>query len=257
MRTHCPGCATVYEVDAQTLLAAGGLAHCVNCGTVYDAVGDRPCSEEDVARHGASRLLRLGTEYEVSARAPSSQELPFEVPDDLPQIKPSAKDALDIHDTLHERGLLRGLIYGLSALLLLLALSLQIAWQYRSHLLSRFPQLEGVCQYIACRPEFVHEPDSYQVMRRDIKPTKNEPGSLTLSAAIRNTAAFAQRLPEIQLSLIDNSGGVLVRRRLSPSDYLFPVAPDDRLVRPGEVFTIEIDFQDPGYIASGFMIDFY
>ena len=87
-------------------------------------------------------------------------------------------------------------------------------------------------------------------------PTADTPGSLTLNATIRNDAEYAQPLPDMQLSLLDTDGAVLVRRRLSPADYLFPPPPADRLVAPGEVFTISLDFADPGYLATGFMIDF-
>jgi hypothetical protein len=59
------------------------------------------------------------------------------------------------------------------------------------------------------------------------------------------------------LSLLDNNGSVLARRRLSPGEYLFPRPPEGRLVANGEVFTIAIDFADPGHIASGFTIDFF
>ena len=70
-------------------------------------------------------------------------------------------------------------------------------------------------------------------------------------------AAIAQHFPDIQLSLIDNNGAVLIRRRLSPREYLYPPPSDDRVLQPGEVLTIEIDFEDPGHIASGFTIDFF
>ena len=73
---------------------------------------------------------------------------------------------------------------------------------------------------------------------------------------IRNDAENAQPLPDIQLSLLDNNGGVLVRRRLTPGDYLFPAPPKEKLVTPGEVVTITLDFEDPGHLATGFVIGF-
>jgi hypothetical protein len=73
---------------------------------------------------------------------------------------------------------------------------------------------------------------------------------------VRNEAETAQPLPDIQLSLLDTNGSVMIRRRLAPGEYMFPPPPKDRLVAAGEVVTIDLDFKDPGYLATGFTIDF-
>jgi hypothetical protein len=147
-------------------------------------------------------------------------------------------------------------VWYLAALLLLSGLGLQLAWQYRADLLKAFPALQPLCDRIGCLPGVVRAPDRFSVVQRDIQPTANETGSLTLSAMIRNDAETAQPLPDIQLSLLDNNGGVLVRRRLMPDDYLFPAPPKEKVVTPGEVITITLDFEDPGYLATGFSIGF-
>jgi hypothetical protein len=187
---------------------------------------------------------------------PDREALPFAVPDDLEPLQPSPELALDVTDTLYERRSRRSFFYGLAALLLLSGLGLQLAWQYRADLLKAFPALQPLCDRIGCLPGVVRAPDRFSVVQRDIQPTANETGSLTLSAMIRNDAETAQPLPDIQLSLLDNNGGVLVRRRLTPDDYLFPAPPKEKVVTPGEVITITLDFEDPGYLATGFSIGF-
>lgn len=182
--------------------------------------------------------------------------LPFAVPDDLQPLQPSPELALDVVDTLYEKRSRRGFYYGLVAVLLVTGLGLQLAWQYRSDLLKQYPVLQPLCDRIGCLPGIVRAPERFSVVQRDIKPTTNETGSLTLSAKIRNDAETAQPLPDIQLSLLDNNGGVLVRRRLTPGDYLFPAPPKGKVLTPGEVFTITLDFEDPGYLATGFVIGF-
>jgi len=184
------------------------------------------------------------------------EPLPFKVPDDLAPLEPSPDVALDVTDALYEKKSRRGIFYGLVTALLLAGLGLQLAWQYRKDLLEQYPVLQPLCETIACFPKVIHAPGRISVLQRDIKPAANDPGSLTLSAIIRNDADIAQRLPDIQLSLLDNNGAVLIRRRLSPADYLFPAPPDDRVMVPGEVVTIALDFRDPGHQASGFVLDF-
>ena len=182
--------------------------------------------------------------------------LPFVVPDDLEPLEPSPEVALDIGDTLYEQKSYRGLYYGLAVFVLAAGLGLQLAWQHRKELVKEYPVLQPMCEYIECLPKVIHAPEKMSVLQRDIAPTANQPGSLTLSAKIRNDADTAQTLPDIQLSLLDDNGAVLVRRRLTPSDYLFPPPPKGKLMAPGEVVTIALDFMDPGHQASGFLIGF-
>ncbi len=159
-------------------------------------------------------------------------------------------------DTLYEKRSYRGIIYGSIAVLLLSALGLQLAWQNRETLLIRYPQLQPVCDRLHCTDSIVHAPDQLQIIQREIAPAPNQPGTLNLSARFRNDAQASQPLPDIQLSLIDNNGSVLIRRRLAPAEYIFPPPPEQRLIAPGEVLTINIDFKDPGHLATGFLIDF-
>ncbi len=249
MKTRCPHCGTRAEVDTETLIAAGGQARCHHCNGLFDALG------EHLGNGDQAPPTTIDT-ASTAERDEDERELPFDVPDDLEPMAISADAALDIEHSLDDTQGRYRTIFGGLALLLALTLALQLAWQYRFELLARFPQLEPVCEQLACRPATVYSPGKFQVLQRDIKPASNEPDALTLTATIRNGAAAAQALPDIQLSLLDNNGGVLIRRRLAPYDYLFPPPTDDRRLHPGEVFTITLDFKDPGYQATGFMIDF-
>ena len=186
----------------------------------------------------------------------ASKELPFAVPENLEPLEPSPDVALDVTDTLYEKKSRRGFFYGLIAVILITGLGLQLAWQQRKELLAEYPFLQPLCEHIECIPDVIHAPDKISILQRDIRPTANVPGSLTLSAKMRNDADTAQALPDIHLSLVDNNGAILIRRRLSPTDYLFPTPPPEKVIAPGEVVTIKLDFEDPGYQASGFVIDF-
>lgn len=254
MKTRCPECQTRYNVDPDALLPVDGMVRCFRCGTVFDAVA------EEASPPGARRAaheLTLDEQADVPwAEDEAGAAPPFEIPDDLEPLQPTGEGALDVLDTLYERRSRRGLVYGTLAFLLTAALGLQLAWQYRAELLQRFPVLEPLCQYVECRPSVVHAPERFRVLHRDIGPTPNEPGSLTLRMRIRNDADTAQPLPDIQLSLIDSNGSVVIRRRLAPREYLFPAPPKETLVAPGEVITIDLDFKDPGYLATGFEITF-
>lgn len=216
-----------------------------------DPVGDH--SEQAVeAQTPRSTDQHEATQSSETAAHP----LPFDVPDDLEPLEPSPDVALDISDTLYEKKSYRGVYYGLAAVLLAAGLGLQLVWQHRKELVQEYPILEPLCEHIECLPSVIHAPEKMSVLQRDIAPTANQPGSLTLSAKIRNDADTAQSLPDIQLSLLDDNGAVLIRRRLAPTEYLFPPPSKGKLLAPGEVVTIAVDFMDPGHQASGFLIGF-
>jgi predicted Zn finger-like uncharacterized protein len=204
------------------------------------------------AEPAAPGLRRPDSEAPAAGR-----ELPFEIPDDLEPLEAVSDAGLNIEDALYERPRRRRPLVGLLTVTLLVALAAQFAWIYRIPLLERFPQLEPLCQQLPCRPSLVRAPDRMRVLQREIAPARNQPGWLTLNATVRNDAEYPQALPDVQLSLLDNSGAPLLRRRLTPAEYLFPPPPPGRTVAAGEVFTLTIDFRDPGHEASGFMLDFY
>jgi len=234
---------------------AAGCAKCCDCGSLFDAFSEQPVE----AAPGSSQVLQLDAASRIDS-PPQPEEtpsdLPFVVPDSLEPLQASTDQALDVDELLCEPSSGPRIIVTLIAGLLLLALGAQLAWQQRGTLLQRFPVLGPFCNYIECLPTVIHAPDEFRVLQRSIEPTANAPGSLTLSVRVRNDADIAQTLPEIQLSLLDNNGTVLIRRRLSPADYQFPPPPDSALVNPDEVFTIDLDFEDPGNPATGFIIDF-
>lgn len=257
MKTRCPGCDTRYQVDADALLDSEGFAHCYRCGTVFDAVTETASETPNTRNAGGRSLLWLKEQDEIAVQKQAASDLPFDVPANLPTIEPSDDVALDIADTLYEKRSYRGLFYGLFAFVLAAGVAIQLAWQYRLTLLARFPQLEFVCEHLPCRPTVVHAPEKLRVVRRAMQATANDPESLTLSASFRNDADVAQLLPDIQLSLLDNNGAAVIRRRLSPHEYLYPPPENKPVIQPGEVITISIDFADPGDAATGFEINFF
>lgn len=216
-----------------------------------------PAAQPQTAAAPAPEPAAPGLRRPDSEAPAPDRALPFEIPDNLEPLEAVPDAALDIEDALYERPQRRRPLLALITVILGLALAAQLAWIYRIPLLERYPQLEPLCRHLPCRPTLVHAPDRMRVLQREVAPARNQPGWLTLSATVRNEAEYPQALPDVQLSLLDNRGVPLLRRRLTPADYLFPPPPPERTIAAGEVFTLTIDFRDPGHEASGFMLDFY
>jgi len=254
--TRCPKCDANYDVEPDALLRVDGRALCFRCGSLFDALAEA-LLEADAQDGTPTRPIVILNERSLvpAKRATRTDGLPFEVPGDLPPLQPT-DSALDVTETLRGKESSRKLWHGVIVVLLTLAMGLQLAWQYRGELLQRYPALEVLCSYVECRRDVIHAPEQFRILERNIRPTSNEPGSLTLSVRVRNDAGLAQAFPDLQLSLLDHTGSLLIRRRLSPGDYMFPSPSSAQRVAPGEVFTIELDFEDPGHLVTSFVIDF-
>jgi predicted Zn finger-like uncharacterized protein len=221
------------------------------------AVTAPPATPPPAAPTPAPEPAPTGLQRPDSEAPVPERQLPFEIPDDLEPLEAVPDAALNIEDTLYEPPRRRRPLLALLTVVLALALAAQLAWIYRAPLLERFPQIEPLCEHLPCRPSLVHAPERMRVLQREIAPARNQPGWLTLNATVRNEAEYPQALPDVQLSLLDNLGRPLLRRRLAPADYLFPPPRPEQTIAPGEVFTLSVDFRDPGHEASGFMLDFY
>lgn len=270
MRTRCPQCRTIYNIDTQALEMAKNMARCFNCNTVFNALENSDSEQSSSEQpHVASDEFSAAVDNEFAeldyelqldfTSEPTDEELPdlpFEVPDDLPALEPSDKAALDLHDSLHPQTK-TATPWWQKGLTLLLAITFlgQLIWFYRIPLMQQ-PQAQTLCLIIDCSEAQRREADAFSIVQREIEPNPDQPGSLKLVLHFRNSATFAQPLPDLQLALFDSNESLLARRRILPREYTFPASTSNRLIAPQEVVTISLAFEDPGSRASGFKIDF-
>lgn len=105
--------------------------------------------------------------------------------------------------------------------LLLAALAVQLAYNYRSDLVRHVPaagelfELLGIDVPLPARSELV------SIEASDLQ-SDNVRGLFVLQATLRNQAAYAQAWPALELTLTDASDTAVARRVLSAADYLPP-----------------------------------
>ncbi len=146
----------------------------------------------------------------------------------------------------------------LAAAALTLALLLQIAVADRARLAADAqwrPRVEGICNWVGCTVPAWHEPAAFHVIAREIRPHPSVPGALLVTASFRNDAKFAQRWPQLQLSLANLDGDSLGLRRFTPREYLGG-EPASALIAPGQSASITLEILDPGKRAVAFGFDF-
>lgn len=295
MKTRCPSCRTVYDVEPKVLQPAHGLARCFRCGTVFNAfqhgLDETPQANKDLAERAeptdddsALQLQESDTSFLAEDSSPASEptsadktpfdsakhlgapvnerperdsaELPFEVPDDLEDIEPAEDVALDAHQTLEPTPLRRTPWWQKALLVvLLLTLGAQLAW-IRRDLWIDHPLAIQACAVLDCQLPEGSRPQDFHVIERDMQLIPGKPPVLRLSLAMRNDARLAQPLPQLELSLLDAGGALVARRLFSPQEYLPPDWTGPLAALPGEVITIELKLKDPGPRARGFTIEF-
>lgn len=108
--------------------------------------------------------------------------------------------------------------------LLLVALGLQLVFEYRDALAARVPAsrplLQHACDVFGCAIGPLRDAAALSIDASDLQADPAHKGLLLLSATIRNRAAYPIAYPHLELTLTDASDQVVVRRAFAPADYL-------------------------------------
>ena len=223
MRTRCPACNVLFNVQKAQLLQADGLVRCGQCEHIFNgyerlevkiAKNTEPQNPETVKR------MLLGKKYRHPA------------------------------------------ITALSALTIMIAgfaIVLQLAYFERARLLQQ-PALRHTVNAICARLTFCAIPakrdlQKIQLQSRNVYSHPNLEQSLIVNAVINNAADFSQPYPILQVSMSNIRGQVIAERYFQPNEYL-PDTEHKKLFAPGATTAIHLELVDPGQNALAFELDF-
>jgi len=142
---------------------------------------------------------------------------------------------------------------------LALLLALQLLWSERQALAqdARWrPWLTRLCGYAGCQLQPWHNPRQFVIVDREVRPHPDAGDALQISATFRNSAAFAQAWPQLELRLLDLDGKVTGARRFLPHEYL-GAAPDTTTLAPGQAVNARVEVLDPGRTTLSFEFAFH
>ena len=112
----------------------------------------------------------------------------------------------------------------LGALLLLLMLLTQAAYQYRSAIILLFPETKpyaaALCANLGCDLPLPRRIEQMSIEASDLQADTTNPNVMVLFATLKNRAIFNQQHPSIELTLTDVQDQPVARRALAPQDYL-------------------------------------
>jgi predicted Zn finger-like uncharacterized protein len=149
--------------------------------------------------------------------------------------------------------------WALGCVLLALLLGAQLAWADRIELFrnpSTQPWIARICRAVPCNLPLIKDTSQLELLSRDVRPDPNAAGALTITATVRNNAAFSQPWPVVVVELNDLDNKPVAMRRFRPSEYMTDPARRDAGIAPGATAVVAFEVADPGRRAVAFQFGF-
>lgn len=257
--TRCPKCYSDFVVKLEQLQALDGLVRCGTCAHVFDGFATleselptltlRPSVESAVPVPMASAAEPAVLRHRVE-RSGLFERREQEVPE--PAVFLVRGDSESSGVILGESRLrgegpsvgrtqpeflvdevdtprLKMLLWSFASVLALGLLVIQLAYVYRNDIATQIPALrpavDAMCAKLGCEVSLRRYIERMTVsviaFERHGSPTQEgQPVEMSLRFSLRNRLNQAQPWPGLSLELTDASGTVVLRKRMSPNEYL-------------------------------------
>ena len=129
--------------------------------------------------------------------------------------------------------------------IVLIAITCVAAVIFNQRLMAAFPQTEpyfdNVCRTIPCPGFYLHQIESFVVSKTNLRPL-DESGNYALEVTVVNGSSTAQAVPDLQIELVDDNDGSLLRKTLTPPEFLDPGQADESIAARGQL-TVRVNLQ--------------
>ena len=129
--------------------------------------------------------------------------------------------------------------------IVLIAIACVAAVIFNQRLMAAFPQTEpyfdNVCRTIPCPGFYLHQIESFVVSKTNLRPL-DESGNYALEVTVVNGSSTAQAVPDLQIELVDDNDGSLLRKTLTPPEFLDPGQADESIAARGQL-TVRVNLQ--------------
>ena len=236
--THCPECATAFKVTPEHLQLAGGWVRCGRCGAVFEAMQHlqpRETAAVERAIHETPHKQAL-----APTPPPEDKRVRESSLDAVWNEKPLAKEPRP-NETPAVTLPMPWLAVALSALLVITFLW-QVILYKRDWLMAQEPGLQTtlsvLCAPVGCQPQWPTLPESLQIESSTF--THDAQGFYSVQMRVKNAEHFPLAAPHLELTLLDVSDAVVLRRVITPQEMaLASPIPALRDVRAGFEFMLD------------------
>ena len=255
METSCDQCKSRFLLTETQLRKAYGKVRCGECGAVFNALlglknyeGELP--PDYLEQHSA----QPGSQDNAGTEAYDHTDT---------EMHSDRRQALSLHEAMY--GSERRSFFSLGPLtwfigiLLLSALGIAQAIYYQRYQLIEDPryqqQVINLCQLLPCAEREFASVEQIRLLERNVFTHPVAENSLMVTGSFINQAPFAQKMPELLISLFDVQGKLIANRSFKASEYLL----EDRnrsVVETLVPIQFRLEIIDPGTDALTYEFEF-
>ncbi len=224
--TRCPGCKTVFRVTEAQLGLRAGQVRCGHCRTVFNGRDELIVLEPPALEQEPDEDELLKGPPTVTLRSAHALEPAPAREEPRPAAAPSAADYENrfTWEPPKKPSRVAKVLGAIAIPVLAVALVLQALFHFRdalaAHMPSSKPVLVRACAMIGCTIRPLRDVSALSIDASDLQADPAHRGLLILTATIRNRASYAIGYPYLELTLTDAQDSVVVRRALTPLEYV-------------------------------------
>jgi len=253
METTCSHCQSRFRLTEKQLNQAYGKVRCGECGGVFNAMQGLKNYEGELPPNYQQLLEDDST---IDKTQPITG---FEL-----EAESSDQSELSLHEAMY--GSERRSVFSLGPLgwfvgiLLLTAVGIAQTIYYQRYQLIEDPryqqQVINLCQVLPCAETAFASTEQLKLLERNVFTHPVASDALMVTGSFTNQAPFAQKLPDMLISLFDVRGKLIANRLFEPPEYLL----DDKnngVIKPEAIIQFRLEIVDPGTDALTYEFEFF
>ena len=269
--TLCPDCGTTFRVRAEQLQAHGGKVCCGQCQNIFNGFSTLITVDESEITIPSQPIEKSSARQDTEKTSTDTDALPADSIHNNDLTSPYPADWVEEEAENHEpvddflspidekKTQQSFRIWALASLFMVFILLGQVTYLYRLELTEiapgTKPYLEKYCSIFSCSIPLRKQINLLSIETSNLQTNpKNETEVLTLTATIRNHAAYPLALPKLKFSLTDIHDQLLASRMLSAKDYLPENTHPILSIQPNHEIDIKVHIDGTRLNSAGYRL---
>ncbi len=253
METTCNQCSSRFRLTEKQLKQAYGKVRCGECGCVFNALQGLKNYEGE-----------LPPEYHKQLEDDLALDKTLPISDFEFDKETEQRRELSLHEAMYgaegRSFFSLGPLGWFIGIILLAAAGIAQAIYYQRYQLIENPryqqQVINLCELLPCAETSFASTEQLRLLERNVftHPIAND--ALMVTGSFTNQAPFAQKLPDMLISLFDVQGKLIANRMFTPAEYRL----DDNnrgVIKSQAIVQFRLEIVDPGTDALTYEFEFF